>query len=71
MQVIDTQVQGYAGSVGHVVGHVAGQVAWRVAGHLNRSLTAASLAPMYLLSTSGPFTLTSRIPAPATAAATM
>ena len=37
---------------------------------LNRSRTAASLAPMYLLSTSGPFTLTKRIPAAATAAAT-
>lgn len=39
--------------------------------HLKRSLTAASLAPMYLFSTSGPFTLTRRIPAAATAAATM
>lgn len=39
--------------------------------HLNRSRTAASLAPMYLLSTSGPFTLTKRMPAAATAAATM
>ena len=39
--------------------------------HLKRSLTAASLAPMYLFSTSGPFTLTRRMPAAATAAATM
>ena len=38
---------------------------------LKRSLTAASLAPMYLLRTSGPFTLTRRMPAAATAAATM
>ena len=39
--------------------------------HLKRSLTAASLAPMYLLRTSGPFTLMRRMPAAATAAATM
>ncbi len=39
--------------------------------HLKRSLTAASLAPMYLFSTCGPFTLTRRMPAAATAAATM
>lgn len=38
---------------------------------LNRSRTAASLAPMYLLRTSGPLTLTKRMPAAATAAATV
>lgn len=37
---------------------------------LNRSLTAASLAPMYLFRTSGPFTLMQRMPQAATAAAT-
>ncbi len=39
--------------------------------YLKRSLTAASLAPIYLFSTSGPLTLTRRIPAAATAAAAM
>ena len=38
--------------------------------YLKRSLTAASLAPMYLFSTSGPFTPTKRMPAAATAAET-
>lgn len=39
--------------------------------HLNRSRTAASLAPMYLFNTSGPLTPTKRMPAAATAALTM
>ena len=38
--------------------------------HLKRSRTAASLAPIYLFRTSGPFTLTNRRPEAATAAAT-
>lgn len=63
--------------------HAAGgKVAWRsvqelaqverqrVLSYLNRSLTAASLAPMYLFRTSGPFTLMQRKPQAATAAAT-
>ncbi len=44
------------------------QDGWKV--NLKRSRTAASLAPMYLFSTSGPFTLMQRKPQAATAADT-